>query len=54
MHEDNFFRLLKGHPLYGGSIGYAYNGMFGPANASFNFSNQTKGVQFYANLGFYF
>lgn len=54
MHEDSFFHILKGHQLYGGSIGYAYNGMFGPANASFCLSNQTKEVQFYANLGFYF
>ena len=54
MHDDSFFRLPKGNQLYGGSIGYAYNAIFGPINASLSFSNQTKNVQFYANLGFYF
>ena len=54
MHDDSFFRLPKGNQLCGGSIGYAYNAIFGPINASLSFSNQTKNVQFYANLGFYF
>ncbi len=53
-HDDSFFDLLKGRKAYGGSLGYVYNGVFGPLNVSFNLSNQTKEVQFYANLGFYF
>lgn len=54
IHDDNFFHLLKGHHLFGGSLGYTYNSMFGPMNASISLSNRTQELQFYLNLGFYF
>lgn len=54
VHEDNFFNLLKGHHIWGGSLSYAYNSMFGPMNASFSLSNRTQKLQFFLNLGYYF
>lgn len=54
IHENNFFDIFSGKKLFGGSIGYAYNSIFGPMNASFSLSNRTEKVQFFANLGFYF
>ena len=54
LHDDNFFHLLKGKTLWGGSLGYAYNSIAGPLSATFSMSNQNKHLQFYLNLGFSF
>lgn len=54
IHEDNFFDLLKGESVWGGSIGYAYNSMFGPMNTNFGLSNRNNNLQFYLNLGYSF
>ena len=54
IHDDNFFNLLKGNHLWGGSLGYAYNSIFGPMNASFGLSNRAQKLQFFLNLGYYF
>ncbi|MCI7357200.1 MAG: patatin-like phospholipase family protein [Parabacteroides sp.] len=54
VHDDNFFNLLKGNHLWGGSLGYAYNSIFGPMNASFGLSNRAQKLQFFLNLGYYF
>ena len=54
IHDDNFFNLLKGNHLWGGSLGYAYNSIFGPMNASFGLSNRAQKLQFFLNLAYYF
>ncbi|MEG1562425.1 MAG: patatin-like phospholipase family protein [Bacteroides sp.] len=52
--DSNFFHSLKGKKIYGGGIGYGLDSMFGPLEASFNYSSETKHLGFYINLGFAF
>lgn len=52
--DNNFFDILSGKWLYGFSLGYGYDSIFGPLEASLGYSNQGKKVGFYINLGFYF
>ncbi len=40
--------------MYGYSLSYAYNSLFGPLGASLGYSSRTKEVYFFANLGFVF
>lgn len=54
IHENNFFDLFKGESVWGGSVGYAYNSMFGPMNANLGLSNRNNNLQFYLNLGYSF
>ena len=54
MMDDNFFKLLKGKQIFGCSIGYGIDSVFGPLEASLGYSNQSKDVGFYINLGFSF
>lgn len=54
LSDDNFFKLLKGKQIFGCSIGYGLDSMFGPLEASLGYSNQSKEVGFYVNLGFSF
>ncbi len=54
LHHDDFFHLLKGKSVWGGSLGYAYNSIAGPLSATFGMSNQNTSLQFYLNLGFSF
>lgn len=54
LHHDDFFHLLKGKSVWGGSLGYAYNSIAGPLSATFSMSNQHTSLQFYLNLGFSF
>lgn len=54
LHDSHFFDILSEKPLYGGSIGYGYDSLFGPLEASFGYANQTKEVGFYVNLGYTF
>lgn len=54
VHQKDFFSLLKGEHLWGGSIGYAYNSIAGPLNTSFGLSNRHNHLQFYLNLGYTF
>ena len=54
IHHDDFFHLLKGKNVWGGSLGYAYNSIAGPLSATFSMSNQNTSLQFYLNLGFSF
>lgn len=54
LHHDDFFHLLKGKSVWGGSLGYAYNSVAGPLSANFSMSNQNTSLQFYLNLGFSF
>lgn len=54
IHHDTPRKILDGKHLWGGSIGYGFNSVAGPLNASLGLSNQTDRVQFYMNLGYYF
>ena len=54
LHHDDFFELLEGKSVWGGSLGYAYNSIGGPLSATFSMSNQNTHLQFYMNLGFSF
>lgn len=53
-HDNDFFHLLEGRYLWGGSVGYAYNSKFGPLEAVLGLSNQTKKLEVYASLGYTF
>lgn len=48
------FQDPEGNRIYGCSIGYGLDSMFGPLEASLGYSNQSKDVGFYVNLGFSF
>lgn len=52
--DDNFFKLLKGKAIYGFSLGYGMDSLFGPLEASLGYSNVSDDVGFYVNLGFSF
>ncbi len=54
VHENNFFDIFKGEHLWGGSLKYDYNSMFGPLGFTFSLSNRTEKLQFFLNLGYYF
>lgn len=54
IHNDNFFHIFEGESIWGGSIGYAYNSMFGPMSASLGLCNRLNGPRFYLNLGYSF
>ncbi|MDH6356673.1 patatin-like phospholipase family protein [Parabacteroides sp. PF5-9] len=54
LHHHDFFHLLDGEDVWGGSIGYAYNSIAGPISAHFGMSNRNSKVQFYLNMGFNF
>lgn len=40
--------------LAGAGLTYGYSSLFGPLEASFNYSNRTKSVEFYLNIGYKF
>lgn len=54
LHDHSFFDILSKKPIYGVSLGYGYDSMFGPLEASFGYSSQTDKVGFYVNLGYTF
>lgn len=52
--ENDFFDLLNGRYMWGGSVGYAYNSKFGPLEAILGVSNWTKKLEVYVSLGYTF
>lgn len=54
LQNDKFFDVLKAKPIWGGSVGYGYDSLFGPLEASFGYSSRSKEVGFYINLGYVF
>ena len=46
--------ILREESMLGCSIGYGMDSMFGPLEASFNYTNRSKDVGFYINLGYKF
>lgn len=52
--ENNFGDILTGKQIFGMGLGYGYDALVGPIEASFNVSNRTNKLGFYANVGFTF
>jgi NTE family protein len=53
--DNDFFDMFgSGSYRYGMSVGYAYNSVFGPLEATLGYSNQSRDASFYINLGYYF
>ena len=46
--------IFNGKPIWGAQVGYAYNSILGPLGGSLSWSNFTKQVSIYINLGFEF
>lgn len=46
--------ILNEESMFGCSLGYGMDSMFGPLEASFNYTNHSKKVGFYINLGYKF
>ena len=46
--------LMDYHTLLGGQVAYYYNTPFGPAGATFGYSNRTKSPYLFVNLGYEF
>jgi len=51
---DHLKNLKDRSPLIGSQIAYYYNTLLGPAGATIGYSNHTKQVYFYLNLGYDF
>jgi NTE family protein len=53
-NSDKVNTLLDRRTLIGVQGAYYYNTMFGPLGATLGYSNRTKEVYFYLNLGYEF
>ena len=53
-HEDNFLKILDGRSMFGQSVSYSYDTLVGPIDFVFMYSDWTKKVGFFFNLGFHF
>ena len=49
-----FFDIWGAKPVWGGSVGYGYDSLFGPLEASLGYSSRSHKVGFYVNLGYVF
>lgn len=54
MHSEKADRIFKRKPIWGAQLAYAYNSIVGPLGGSIGWSDLTKQVSFYINLGFEF
>lgn len=54
MTDNKLKDVLNGKKLAGVSLAYGYNSLFGPLEVSLNYSNRTKRVGFYLNIGYKF
>lgn len=52
--EQYLSEFFHGKPIYGISIGYGYESLFGPLEGFLSYNNKTKKIGFYLNLGFGF
>ena len=53
-HADKLSKLFDHKTLVGGQVAYYYNTMFGPLGATLGYSNHTKKLYFFLNLGYEF
>ncbi len=54
MHDDKMDGIFKNKPIWGAQLAYAYNSIVGPLGGSISWSDLTKQVYLYINLGFEF
>ena len=54
LQADKLKHLFDNRVMFGVQAAYYYNTMFGPVGASIGYSNHTKKVNFYLNLGYEF
>lgn len=52
--DNKVKNILSGRQLFGTALTYGYNSIFGPIEASLNYSNRTKQLGFYLNVGYKF
>jgi NTE family protein len=52
--DDNFFDLLGGRAMTGESLSYSYDSIIGPVEIILNYSDWTRKMGFYFNIGYYF
>ena len=52
--NDKFGDVFNSKPIWGAQVAYAYNSILGPLGGSLSWSNFTKQVSLYINLGFEF
>ena len=52
--HEKLGNIFDGKPIWGAQLGYCYNSIVGPLGASLSWSNFTKQVSIYINLGFEF
>lgn len=46
--------IFQERGMFGCSMGYGLDSIFGPLEASFNYTNQSKKLRFFINLGYHF
>ena len=51
---DKYREIFKGETMLGGAMSYYYNSPSGPIGATLGYSNVTKKIHFYFNLGYVF
>lgn len=54
LSDHDITGIFQNQCKFGVNLGYGYNSIFGPLEATFGYSNQTKKAAFYVNLGYYF
>lgn len=54
LSSDRLVDLFSDRSIMGFGLGYGMNSMFGPLEATFNYTNRSKKVGFYINLGYKF
>jgi len=52
--NNKFGDIFDDKPFWGAQVAYAYNSIFGPLGGSLSWSNYTKQLAIYINLGFEF
>ena len=54
MHDEKLDGIFRNKPIWGAQVAYAYNSIVGPLGGSLSWSDLTKQVYLYINLGFEF
>ena len=54
LSSEKIKNILNEESMFGCSLGYGMDSMFGPLEATFNYTNHSKKVGFYINLGYKF
>lgn len=52
--SDDFRSYTKGPGYFGAGLEYSFDAIFGPVSADIHWSDLTRGVGFYLNIGYYF